>query len=273
MTALVVIAAALQLQIPDPVGFVNDFANVIDPASERSMQAVIDQVRLNSGGEIVVVTLSDLEGRASIEVARDIIRAWGIGAQGEAGDRARNAGVVILLQPGARPGDGQADLAIGTGTGAEGFVTDARAGRIRDAIGTRAVETGSYAAGLVAGVRLVGEAYAAEFGFALTGAPPTPRPTARPVANRRRGFPIGALVFLVFLFFMLGGLGRRRGMGGILPWLLLSSMGGRRYHGHWRGGWGGGGFGGGGFGGFGGGGFGGFGGGGGGMGGGASGSF
>ena len=52
-----------------------------------------------------------------MEVARDIGREWGVGAQGGAGDRARNAGVVLLLKPGARPGDGQADLFISTGLG------------------------------------------------------------------------------------------------------------------------------------------------------------
>ncbi|MBI4537977.1 MAG: TPM domain-containing protein, partial [Gemmatimonadetes bacterium] len=59
---------------------------------------------------------------------------------------------MLLLKPGERPGDGRADLAIATGTGAEGFVTDARAGRIRDAIGQAAAERGDYAAGLLIGV-------------------------------------------------------------------------------------------------------------------------
>ena len=103
----------LQLQIPAPVGLVNDFASIISPAAEQQMVAVIEEVHAKSGGEIAVVTLSDLGGRASIEVARDIGRQWGVGARGRAGDRARNAGVVLLLEPGARPGDGRANLAIG----------------------------------------------------------------------------------------------------------------------------------------------------------------
>jgi len=73
----------LQLQLPAPVGYVNDFAGVIDAASQRQMTAVIDEVRAKSGGEIVVVTLPDLEGRAPIDVARDIGREWKVGAKGE----------------------------------------------------------------------------------------------------------------------------------------------------------------------------------------------
>ena len=90
-----------QLQIPDPVGYVNDFAGILDPAVEQQMQAVIEEVRQKSGGEIVVVTLSDLGGREAMDVARDIGRAWGVGAAGSGvGDRTRNAGVILLLKPG-----------------------------------------------------------------------------------------------------------------------------------------------------------------------------
>src|ERR1051326_3324626 len=136
------LALALQLQIPAPVGYVNDFASVIGDQTKESMQNVIDEVRSKSRGEIVVVTLPDLGGRPSIDVARDIGRQWKVGAIGGPGDAAKNAGVVLLMKPGARPGDGKAEIAIATGTGTEGFITDALAGRIRDAIGAAAVNAG-----------------------------------------------------------------------------------------------------------------------------------
>jgi len=273
MPLIALLGFVLQLQIPGPTGYVNDFAHVIDPASRARMEAVIDRVRGASGGEIVVVTLPDLGGRAAIDVGRDIGRQWKVGAQGAAGDPRRNTGVVLLLVPGAHPGDGKARLAIATGTGAEGFVTDALAGRIRDAIGQQSVSAGSYAAGLVTGVELLGQAYAQEFGFKLADslAPPALPPAEQP-SGGGRGSMFFTLFVIVVLLSILGGLGRRRrGMGsGLLGGMIIGSMlGGRR-----RGGWGGGGFGGGGFGGFGGGGgFGGFGGGGGFSGGGASGGF
>ncbi len=263
----------LQLQIPAPTGYVNDFARVIDPASRARMQAVIDLVRAASGGEIVVVTLPDLGGRADIDVARDIGRQWKVGAQGAAGDPRRNTGVVLLLVPGARPGDGKARLAIATGTGAEGFVTDALSGRIRDAVGREAVSSGSYAAGLVAGVELLAQAYAQEFGFKLSDSPaPPPPPAEQPEGGRSPGGGLIQMILILAVVFARAGIGRRRrGLGsGLLQGMIIGSMlGGGR-----RGGWGGGGFGGGGVGGFGGGGgFGGFGGGGGFSGGGASGGF
>jgi uncharacterized protein len=260
------LALALQLQLPAPVGLVNDFARVLDPAAAQSVATAVEEVRAKSGGEIVVVTLTDLAGRPAIDVARDIGRMWRVGARGDsAGDRRRNAGVVVLLKPGKRPGDGQAEFAIATGTGAEGFITDAFAGRVRDAVGREAVAQGSYGAGLAVGVRMLAEAYAREYGFTLTGASP---PRSEP-APRRSPSGLGTLLVLVVLMALVlggrsgggrGGWGRRRG-GGLDAFLIgsiLGQLGGR-----------GGGFGGG----FGGGGFGGFGGGGGFMGGGASGRF
>src|SRR6185503_9056303 len=106
------LALAFQLQIPAPVGYVNDFAGVVEDATKQAMLAVIDEVRQKSRGEIVVVTLGDLGGRLSIDVARDIGRQWKVGAIGGPGDAAQNAGVVLLLKPGDRPGDGKAEIAI-----------------------------------------------------------------------------------------------------------------------------------------------------------------
>src|SRR5690242_1312128 len=110
-----------QLQVPAPTGYVNDFAGVIDRGSRDAMLAVINEVKQKSGGEIVVVTLKDLGGVPSINAARDIGRQWKVGATGNAGDRARNAGLIVLLVPGDRPGDGKAEIAIATGSGTEGF--------------------------------------------------------------------------------------------------------------------------------------------------------
>src|SRR5437764_11340687 len=50
-------------QIPPPRGLVNDFANVIQPASAARMERIAQDVRDKSKGEIAVVTLADLGGR------------------------------------------------------------------------------------------------------------------------------------------------------------------------------------------------------------------
>ena len=240
LTALLLVA---QIQVPPPRGYVNDFAGVLDSASVAHMEAVIAEVRAKTRGEIAVVTLADIDDRPAADVALEIGRRWGVGARGEAGDPAKNLGVVVLLVPqkNHRPGTGQ--IFIATGRGAEGFLTDARVGRIRDAM-TPYLAREEYGAGLAYGVDLIAQAFAQEFGVTLDAAPPGPRP-----AERDLPFPSRAMLFwLIFaVVFVLAQLARRRGRRGGRIWWAGGGWGG----GGWAGGGGGGG---GGFGGFGGGG-------------------
>jgi len=255
---LVGTALLAQVQVPPPRGYVNDFAGVLDAASVAHMDAVIAEVRDKTRGEIAVVTFPDIDDRPAADVALEIGRRWGVGAKGEAGDPAKNLGVVVLLVPqkNHRPGTGQ--IFIATGRGAEGFLTDARVGRIRNAM-TPYLAREEYGAGLAHGVELIAQAFAQEFGVTLDAAPPPPRPVAPEV-----WVPTGATLFWIIFTFVLivSILQRRRGQRGRLGWWVGGGWSG--------GGWGGsGGGGGGGFSG----GFGGFGGGGGFSGGGAGGRF
>src|SRR5216110_4123116 len=129
-----VLLLLVQIAVPAPRGYVNDFAGVLAPASVSRIEAVIAEVRAKSRGELAVVTLADIDDRAAADVALQIGRQWGVGAKGNAGDPAKNLGVVVLLVPqkNHQPGTGQ--IFISTGRGAEGFLTDARVGRIRDAM-------------------------------------------------------------------------------------------------------------------------------------------
>lgn len=222
------------------------------------MEAVIGEVREKTRGEIAVVTLADIGDRSASDVALQIGRQWGVGAKGDAGDRVKNAGVVVLLVPRKNHRPGTGDVFISVGRGAEGFLTDARAGRIRDAM-LPALGAEDYGTGLALGVDLIAQAFAAEFGITLTN-PQYAMP--QPVSDDRRGVAIPsvwliAIVILLLIF--------TRGRLLWLPfWIMSQGRGGGGWSG--GGGWGGGG-------GRGGGGFGGFGGGGGFSGGGAGGRF
>src|SRR5260370_1088055 len=105
---LAALAVLLQVSLPAPRGYVNDFAGVLDVASVAHMERVITEVRDKTHGEIAVVTLPDIGDRAAADVALQIGRQWGVGAKGEAGDPAKNLGVVVLLVPlkNHRPGTG-----------------------------------------------------------------------------------------------------------------------------------------------------------------------
>ena len=47
---------------PERIGPVNDFADVLDPEMEDSIAALVAEVRESTGGEIVVVTIGQLNG-------------------------------------------------------------------------------------------------------------------------------------------------------------------------------------------------------------------
>ncbi len=74
------VLALVQIAIPAPSGYVNDFAGVLDPAAVARMEAVIGEVRAQSRGEIAVVTLPDIGDRSASDVALQIGRQWGVGA-------------------------------------------------------------------------------------------------------------------------------------------------------------------------------------------------
>src|SRR6266581_9420881 len=219
-----------QIAIPAPRGYVNDFAGVLDPAAVRRMEALITEVRDKTRGEIAVVTLPDIGDRAPVDVAVQIGRQWGVGAKGGAGDPAKNLGVVVLLVPrrNHRPGTGK--IFIATGRGAEGFLPDARVGRIRDAK-TPDLARGAYGAGLAQGVDLIAQAFAQEFGVTLSGVP-SPEPDERGVPQ----FPVKWLIIALDLLIVLS-----RGRIFLLPFLYGGFGGGRGGWGGSSGGWGGGG--------------------------------
>jgi uncharacterized protein len=235
--AVIVFGFLLQISIPPPRGSVNDFAGVLDAASVQHMEAVIAEVRDKTRGEIAVVTLADVADRAASDVAVQIGRQWGVGAKGEAGDPRKNLGVVVLLVPRKNHQPGTGDVFIAAGRGTEGFLTDARAGRIRDAILPLLAQE-DYGKGLSLGIDLIAQAFATEFGVTLTHpeyAMPPPATNNRPETT----IPIGWLIAIVVLLLIVS-----RGRVLWIPfWIMSQGRGGGWSGGGW-GGRGGGGFGG-----------------------------
>ena len=245
-----------------------DAAGVLSPDAIDRINRLAFDIKQKSGGEIAVVTVPDLGGRSPEEVALAIGRQWKVGGEGDIGDRARNAAVVLLVVPKETSGDGRGYIRIETGRGAEGFITDARAGEIRDEVIPMLRER-DYSGAMERMTRRVAERFADEFGFTLDSAiaPPIERPIT---SGRSRGIPPQLIVVMVILGIMAVMAIASQGSGSVMTPPMYRRR--RRRNDWWGGGFGG--FGGGGWSsGGGGGGFGGFGGGGGFSGGGAGGSW
>ena len=249
---LILLAQVATAQLPPPRGFVNDFAGVIEADRALRLERLLAAVREKTGGEITVVTLADLHGREPGELALQIGRQWGVGAKAEAGDPRKNLGVVLLLVPRRNHEPGTGAVFIATGRGAEGFLPDARVGRIRDAM-TPNLAREDYGAGLEVGVGLLAQAFADAF-HVMVSVPPAP-PGPAPVQSGRppRVVVLAAIIGFLILMAAIRASQSRRGrrFGG--GWWFGGWGGGGWSVGGLGGGWGGGG-GGGGFGGFGGGG-------------------
>lgn len=117
---LLIITAAhvFALQIPQPQGLVNDFANVIDPPSKETLTKLLSEIEAATTAEVVIVTVPSLEGTSIDEYAITLAQKWGIGK------RANDNGLLIVVAPNER------EYRIEVGRGLEGIINDAKAGRI-----------------------------------------------------------------------------------------------------------------------------------------------
>jgi uncharacterized protein len=243
-------AAGVQPALPPLTAPVNDFANLIDPASEAELDRRIRALKQATGDVIVVATVPSYEGYLDIrELAVKLFENGGRGI----GEKGKDNGLLIVVAAKERR------AAIEVGYDLEGIVTDGFAGEtIRDAM-IPAFRQGQYGAGLVAAAEKLSSRIASARGVTSGGAP-------QPERERRRGWTVPpGLIFLLLLLFIIfinggGRRGRRRNRWTRGPWSGWSGGVGPFGGGAFGGGFGG--FGGGGFGGgSGGGGFGGFGGG------------
>jgi uncharacterized protein len=246
------VPAAAQDALPLLTQSVNDFANVIDPASKARLDDLIRRLQAATGDTIVVATRDRI---APFADERELAVKWYENGGRGIGDKEKDAGVLFVLLPKDRA------VWIEVGYGLEGAITDGFSGSVSRELMTPLFREGRYGEGIVAGVTAVAERIAKERNISLGDLPAAPRAQQ----SRGRGIPLW-LIILLFLFFLWlssrggGGSGRRgrRGRVGSMWGPSWSGWGTGMTTGGTIGGFGGGSFGGGSFGG---GGFGGFGGG------------
>jgi uncharacterized protein len=222
-------------QLPEPVGFVNDFAGVIDPSHAQRIEEVARALQERTGAQVAVVTVQSTAPYGSVEqYAVELATRWGVG------EAEKDNGVLILVAMEERR------VRLEVGYGLEGAIPDGRAGEIIDRAILPHLRSGEYGPGLLKGVQAVAGIVAQEYGITLDR-----ESMEAGRAYTRSGGPGLLFLAVLALFFLVGG-GRF-----LFPLLFLGAAGRGFYGGGF--GAGGGAFGGGssGFSGFGGGGFGG----------------
>jgi uncharacterized protein len=142
---LLVVPAAGRAQpaVPPLTGRVVDRAEVLSPATEGQLTALLEAHEQATTNQVVVLTIPSLEGSTVEEVANAVFNAWGLGQAG------RDNGVLLLVAHDDR------ELRIEVGYGLEGALTDAEAGRIIRHVIVPRFREGDFDGGVMAGVTAI----------------------------------------------------------------------------------------------------------------------
>jgi len=246
IAALLVMRAAVLLALPalaaptfPPLtGRVVDDAHLLSPQSVQKLDGELAQLEAQTGHQLVVATIPDLQGYSIEDYGYQLGRTWQLGRKGI------NDGAILLVAPNDRK------VRIEVGYGLEPVLTDA----LSDVILQRKVlpqfKAGHMEQGIVDGAEAVIQQLSLPDDQAKAQVAQAAQQPAVQTGGRRSGSPI-PLVAIFLVLWVIGALFRRRsgfGAGG-LWWLLplALSSGGRSRDGWSGGGFSGGGFGGGGF--------------------------
>ena len=215
---------------PAENSFIFDFAGMLSAGQADQLRALGKALKDASGAEVVLVTVTSLDGAVLDDYAHALFQAWGIG------DRKKNNGVLLLVNQESVLADRSGRVRIEVGYGLEGALPDGKCGRILDELALPAWAEKDYGKGIYDAYLAIGRAVADEYQLDINAEALKPL-AAAPSYQQMNDKTMVFLKIMIFIFFglvifMQSVLGRR------YAWMRP----GRGYSG--RGGFGGGGFGG-----------------------------
>jgi len=218
-------------KFPALSGRVVDDAHILSDQTKTDLDQKLAALEQKTSRQLVVVTLSSLQGYDIADYGYQLGRAWGIG------QAKLNNGVLLIVAP------NEHRVRIEVGYGLEPIITDALSEVIIQQAMLPKFRTGDFNGGVEAGA----DALIQQLSLDTSQAEARAAAAAQQPQNTGATSGMSLLSVLVIIFFIAIALGRVFGGFGFLPLLFLGGMGGGRGYG--GGGFGGGGFGGGGFGG------------------------
>ncbi len=130
----------IEVDFPSYTGYINDYTGTLDSSSISSLEALASRVERETGSEIAVVIVGNLQGLTDEEYAVKLFEKWGIGKEKD------DNGILILI--GIEGEAGKRPLRIEVGYGLEGVITDIEAGNIEDNIIVPNLKKGDFYNGL-----------------------------------------------------------------------------------------------------------------------------
>ena len=70
------------LEVPRLQGRVNDYADLLSPATEASLESVLKSLESSDSTQIVVLTITSLQGDSLEEFSLGVVEDWKVGQQG-----------------------------------------------------------------------------------------------------------------------------------------------------------------------------------------------
>jgi uncharacterized protein len=197
-TAFVLAATASAQTFPALTGRVVDDAGILDQSTRAALTAKLAALEAQNTDQLVVATVSSLQGNAIESYATQLFRTWRLGRKDT------NNGVLLLVAPAERK------VRIEVGYGLEGTLTDAVARLIIEQSIVPRFRAGDFAGGIVRAtddiVRvLTGDAPTWQRRAAAAAPPAQPAPTAG--GTELPGWVEKLLITLfLLLFFIVAGL-------------------------------------------------------------------
>jgi uncharacterized protein len=215
LIAFLCITAVSFAQVPDrpvPPRLVNDFANILTETERIQLEDTLVQFARTTSTQIVIVTVSDLDGNDPGDYAFKLGEKWGVG------QKDKDNGLVILVKP--KQGNSKGHVFIATGYGLEGVLPDAILNStVIDYEMIPRFKEDNYFGGISGGVKVIMEISRGEY---------TAEQYQQFYAKKNDGFVPAIIIFiLVFLFIMRGRRNRFYSPGKSLPfWLAMGMLSG-----------------------------------------------
>ena len=164
---------------PELTGRVVDQAGLLTPAQVQSLSGALASAEQNTSNQVVVVTLTDLQGYDIADYGYQLGRHWGIGSKDN------DNGVLLIVAPNDRK------VRIEVGYGLEGALTDALSSIIIQQEILPAFRQGQFYGGIQAGVTAIQAAIKGEYAG-------TRQPGQKPSGLKALGI-LGVMIVLTFL--------------------------------------------------------------------------
>jgi uncharacterized protein len=132
--------AALAINFPPLTGRIVDQANIISRETREALEPKLADLEAKSGIQLVIATVSSLEGQEIEPYANQLFRYWKLG------EKTKNNGVLLLVAPRERR------VRIEAGYGLEGTLTDALSSVIISNAMTPRFKAGDFNGGIVRGI-------------------------------------------------------------------------------------------------------------------------